>query len=318
MIIEKKVFTSENCRICDSPFSKEYVLKERMFGFKDEFRYQECSFCGCLQIAELPENIMKYYPPYYYSYTQKIPALKKQPLIKRLFKNLRLQIKYRKNTYPFNYLKPINTGINDRILDVGCGNGLLICQLFNKGFKNVEGVDKFIQHPIDFGYGVKVMKKELTELKPHFYDLIMMHHVLEHMDQQKDALVDCRNLLKDDGCLMIRIPLIGEAWKLYQENWVQLDAPRHFFLHSLKSLQILAEKCGFEIRHIIFDSTDFQFWGSELYKKDIPLFAAEDDFKMYAIEKVFNSDELKTFELNAKQLNIDSKGDSASFYLYKR
>lgn len=62
-----------------------------MFGFKDEFRYQECSFCACLQIAEFPENIMKYYPPYYYAYTQKIPALKKLPLMKRLFKSIRLQ-----------------------------------------------------------------------------------------------------------------------------------------------------------------------------------------------------------------------------------
>ncbi len=318
MVPEKKVYPAENCRICNLPFSKEYTLKEKMFGFKDEFRYQECSFCGCLQIAELPENIMKYYPPYYYAYIQKIPALKKLPLMKRLFKSIRLQKKYRKNIYPLNYLKPINTGINDRILDVGCGKGLLICQLFNQGFENVEGVDKFIPHQFDHGHGVKVMKKDVTELEPRFYDLIMMHHVLEHMDQQKDALTDCRNLLKDDGCLMIRVPLIGEAWKLYQEDWVQLDAPRHFFLHSLKSLQILAGNSGFEIRHTVFDSTGFQFWGSELYKKDIPLFSAEDDFKLFATEKVFDPDELKAYEHNANQLNIDCKGDSAAFYLYKK
>jgi len=317
MVPEKK-YPAENCRICNSPFSKKYTLKERMFGFKDEFRYQGCSFCGCLQIAEFPENIMKYYPPYYYAYTQKIPALKKLPLMKRLFKSIRLQKKYRKNIYPLNYLKPINTGINERILDVGCGKGLLICQLFNQGFENVEGVDKFIPHQFDHGYGVKVMKKDLKELKPHFYDMIMMHHVLEHIDQQKEALADCRNLLKDDGCLMIRIPLIGEAWKLYQEDWVQLDAPRHFFLHSLKSLQILAEDSGFEIKHTVFDSTGFQFWGSELYKKEIPLFSAEDDFKLFAIEKIFDPDELKAYERKAEQLNVQCKGDSAAFYLYKK
>ncbi|MEX8547165.1 MAG: class I SAM-dependent methyltransferase [Mucilaginibacter sp.] len=318
MVPEKKAYTAENCRICNSPFSKEYTLKERMFGFKDEFRYQQCSFCGCLQIAELPENITKYYPPYYYAYAQKIPVLKKLPLMKRLFKSIRLQKKYKKNVYPLTYLKPINTGINDRILDVGCGKGLLICQLFNQGFENVEGVDKFIPHKYDHGHGVKVRKKDLAELKPRFYDLIMMHHVLEHMDQQKDALTDCRNLLKDDGCLMIRIPLIGEAWKLYQEDWVQLDAPRHFFLHSLKSMQILAESSGFEIRHTVFDSTGFQFWGSELYKKDIPLFSEKDDFKLIDAEKMFDLDELKAYAHEAEQLNIHCKGDSAAFYLYKK
>ncbi len=315
---ENKAYYAENCRICNSAFAKDYNFREMMFGFRDEFRYQECSSCGSLQIAELPEDIIKYYPPYYYSFTQEIPVLRRLPFFKRLFRGFRLKRKYKEDIELLKHLKPINTRINDKILDVGCGKGALICRLFNQGFENVEGVDKFLPKAVDHGYGVKVMKKELSELQSNVYDLIMMHHVLEHMDQQKEALTDCYKLLKADGCLMIRIPVIGEAWKKYKNNWIQLDAPRHFFLHTLKSMDILAKDAGFEIRQTVFDSTGFQFWGSELYIKDIPLFSTEDNNNIYPVEKVFSTAELQAFERDAEQLNLEHKGDSAVFYLYKK
>ncbi|TDQ11770.1 methyltransferase family protein [Pedobacter metabolipauper] len=289
-----------------------------MFGLRDEFRYQECSSCGCLQIADIPKNITKYYPPYYYSFTHIIPPLKILPFFKRLFKGFRLKKKYKQDKYALKNLKPIHTGINDRILDVGCGKGQLICELFNLGFENVEGVDKFLPSEIDYGYGVKVMKKDLSELQQDAYDIILMNHVLEHMDQQKEELVQCRALLKEDGCLIVRIPVIGDAWDRYQGNWVQLDAPRHFFLHTVKSMNILAEDSGFEIKKTIFDSTGFQFWGSELYRRDIPLFVDDEHHGMYPVNKVFSSSELQDFEKEAEQLNLKGRGDSAAFYLYKK
>lgn len=315
---EHKEYFSENCRICKEPFKKEYILKEMMFGFRDEFIYQECSSCGCLQIKELPTNILKYYPPYYYSFTQNIAKLKRQPLFKRLFEKFRLQKLYSSNNTLLKYLKPINAKFEDKILDVGCGKGKLICDLFNKGFENIEGVDKFVPHETDYGYGVKVMKKELLDLPYNSYDVIMMHHVLEHIDQQQKTLMDCHKLLKEQGCLLIRIPIIGEAWEMYRSNWVQLDAPRHFFLHSLKSMEILANQTGFEIRKTMFDSTSFQFLGSELYLKDIPLYTNENKYNSHIFEDLFGANEIQAFEQKAEQLNLERKGDSAAFYLYKK
>lgn len=311
------MYFSENCRICKAPFNKKYKLKEMMFGFKDEFLYQECSSCGCLQINELPANILKYYPPYYYSFAYNIPKLKRQPFFKRLFKKARLQKLYRRNNDLLKYLKPINTKFEDNILDVGCGKGELICNLFNKGFENIMGVDKFLPQETDHGYGVKVMKKKLSELPQHSYDLIMMNHVLEHIDQQQEALFDCHKLLKERGCLLIRITILGEVWETYRDNWVQLDAPRHFFLHTLKSMQVLANQTGFEIKKTLFDSTSFQFLGSELYKKDIPLFTEENNYKPQAFDKLFSQEEIHQYEAMAVDLNERNLGDSAAFYLYK-
>ena len=308
---------NESCKICYSPFSDTYLVKEMMFGFRDKFTYNQCSSCGCLQIAEFPQNIDKYYPSYYYSFNAETATLKRQPFIKRLIGNFRLKKLFKKDRPTLRYLKPINVKFSDKILEVGCGKGKQICDLFNLGFENIEGVDKFIPQEIDHGFGVRIMKKDIQELTPSNYDLIIMNHVLEHMPEQQDVLKNCRKLLKDKGCLLIAIPIIAEAFEIYKENWVQLDAPRHFFLHTVKSMNILAAETGFEIKHTLFDSISLQFWASELYKKDMPLFPEENNRLAYPVEKFFTSAEMEDFDEKSIKLNQEGKGDTAVFYLYK-
>jgi predicted SAM-dependent methyltransferase len=307
----------DNCRICGNAFTKKFVFKEMMFGFRDLFNYAACGNCGALQVLSIPSNIDKYYPPDYVSFTQATPPLKRQPIIKRLFGGLRLKRKYRiSNNFLLDYLRPLQATPSAQILDIGCGKGALICALFNLGFENVTGVDKFIPEEVDHGYGVKVFKKDLTELRANSYDLLIMHHVLEHIDNQIAELKDCYRLLKRGGILMVSIPLLGKAWEIYGENWVQLDAPRHYVLHTMKSISLLAERTGFKIKEVIFDSTAFQFLGSELYKRDIPLTDPE-THKWCTFDTHFTPEEIAKFEKQAQMLNAFQQGDAARFYLYK-
>jgi hypothetical protein len=45
------------CRICtNAENNREFRVREIMFGFRDEVSYFECSRCGCLQIAEIPNS----------------------------------------------------------------------------------------------------------------------------------------------------------------------------------------------------------------------------------------------------------------------
>lgn len=289
-----------------------------MFGFNDEFKYNECSNCGCLQIANIPNNMDKYYPPYYYSFTTKTSPLKRKSFFKRLFGRFRIKRVLKRQIPTLNYIKHINVNIKDRILEVGCGRGYLLCDLFNLGFENVEGVDKYLPEEINHGYGVKIRKKELNQLDPNRYDVIMMNHVFEHVEHQRQVLNDCHRILKKDGCLAICIPILGDAWKIYGENWVQIDAPRHFFLHTLKSMEILAHQTDFNIKHTLFDSTSFQFWASELYKKNIPLFSSKNNYGPYPYYENFSKQEMDDYEAKARKLNELKRGDTAVFYLYKK
>jgi hypothetical protein len=86
------------------------------------------------------------------------------------------------------------------------------------------------------------------------------------------VLKDLSRILNNNRYILIRIPVI-DSYVLgkYQENWVSLDAPRHLFLHTVKSIRLIAEKAGLEIKKIVYDSDEFQFWGSEQYLKSIAL-----------------------------------------------
>ena len=132
---------------------------------------------------------------------------------------------------------------------------------------------------------------------------------------------DSSRLLNDDGTLLIRIPVTGSyVWEKYGTDWVQLDAPRHLFIHSKQSMAILAEQTDFKIEKIIYDSTDFQFWGSILYSNNIPLTATKlfSSDPMRDFRHLISKEEMKYFAEHAEKLNKESRGDQASFYLKKK
>ena len=78
----------------------------------------------------------------------------------------------------------------------------------------------------------------------------------------------------------------------------------------------MAQKAGFEIRDIIFDSTEFQFLGSEQYVQDIPLMD-ERSYKKTSSGSVFSEKDFSRFKEKAAELNNSGEGDQACFYLWK-
>lgn len=289
-----------------------------MFGTRDEFLYYECSGCGCLQISAVPENITQYYPPYYYSFNSVIPRLRrKKNGFTEILNNFLIKKKERKlRQLASMYLAPTGVKTNDKILDVGCGKGELISRLFNMGYENVGGTDKYLPEAVNYDFNVKVMKKDLPEIESNSYDVVMMHHVLEHMFDPEEEIKECYRILKNNSFLIIRIPVKNFAWEKYAENWVQLDAPRHFIIHTIKSMEMLAKRTGFEMHSKVFDSIDFQFVGSELYKRDIALHDMQ-THEPVSVRTILNKEQLKSYKEEASILNEQGLGDQAIFYLYK-
>jgi hypothetical protein len=200
-----------------------------------------------------------------------------------------------------------------KILDVGCGAGELLHQMAADGFTNLTGIDAFIHDETTDG-PVKIQKKTIADVTDR-YDFIMLNHSFEHMAEPLDELSRLFELLQDEGRLLIRIPIMGSyAWRRYSVNWVQLDAPRHLFVHTPESLRILAKAAGFQVLRTRYDSTDFQFWGSEQCERGIPLWSA----RSYAVnprESGFSHDDIRRFERQAAVLNARGDGDSACFLL---
>ncbi len=318
------------CRICaNEEGNVEYKVHEMMSGSRDEFGYFECAKCGCLQIAEFPSDIAKYYGEGYYSFggspeeyyssalANKVRGIRDASTV--LGKGLAGKLIFRliPNDLPLPMLRRAGLTKRSRILDVGCGAGWLIYALKNAGFENVEGADPFIEREVVYKNGLKIAKKRIEDVEGKF-DFVMFNHALEHIGDQHSAMRAVHRILDDNGTCMVRIPVASSyAWEHYRTNWVQLDAPRHFFIHSVKSIERLASDTGFSLKDISYDSTSFQFWGSEQYLKGISL-NSERSYDHSHEKSIFSKKDIESFEARARALNDEKRGDQAAFYLKKR
>jgi len=273
------------CKICNNQNNnKIYHVKEMMFGMRDNFEYVECGNCGCLQIKDIPNNLSKYYPDNYYSFDESEPEIKSYFLEKFIRHQRALYVlqgkgfigKLINNKKPaksiYKWLKKVDVNFDSNILDIGSGKGALVRSLYKDGFKNILGIDPFIDKDVYLFNKKIVVKKDISEVTDK-YDFVMLHHALEHMPEQHKVFSDIYNLLNKGGYVLIRIPTISSyTWRKFRENWSNLDAPRHLYLHSLKSIEMLAKKYNFITKDISFDSNNFGFWASIQYSKDIPLY----------------------------------------------
>ncbi len=92
-----------------------------------------------------------------------------------------------------------------KVLDAGCGEGVLIEELKKEGY-NIVG--------IDLNYASRdVIKGDITKLpfNDRAFDYILCMDVLEHLSfqDQKSALCEIRRVLKADGELLLSIPNLG-------------------------------------------------------------------------------------------------------------
>lgn len=294
-----------------------------MFGLRTEFAYLDCEECHCVQIASYPDDLGPYYPKDYYAFQSQPPVVQKGLLkLKSLVRSHVLENRYtralwlrraatqawlERETPLIRFYVDRFPSPSTRLLDVGCGIGALPHALRDWGFRFSDGVDPFIAADVVYNGRVSVWKRHLAEM-PVGYDCISFHHSLEHMPDQAKVLTDARKLLAKSGTVIVRVPIVGTmAWKTYRELWVQLDAPRHFYLHSEQSLRELARQSGFVVESIEYDSTGLQFWGSELYKRDIALFDARSPARNS--NSIFSKAELANFEREAQALNGQHDGD---------
>lgn len=311
------------CRICDnSDGNQAYVAREMMLGTGDSFVYFQCNECGCLQIESYPETISDYYPSDYYAF-QVREAKSKTSLKDRLriakeryiVFGTGLTGKCYAMLRPRSTLRKIaNLGLSEesRVLDVGCGGGAFLHSLHRIGFRNLTGIDAFIPSSKSFTPQFRIIKSDLAAFDGQF-DLIVLNHSLEHMPGQQAQLDELSRLLAPGGTCMVRVPVSSSyAWEHYRTNWVQLDAPRHLYLHSEASLTRIANRAGLTLSRVVYDSTGFQFSGSEVYLRGVP------PCKSNATPSpIFTKKQLKQFELEARLLNKANRGDQAIFYFRK-
>ncbi|MDO9073340.1 MAG: class I SAM-dependent methyltransferase [Rubrivivax sp.] len=315
------------CRVCGSiRVAGRHTALEMMNGTREPFAYFQCADCGCLQIERIPADLARHYAGGYYSYTP--PQRPANPL-RRWAVHARHRwalhgrdpfgwLMYRRAAaYAMRSLRPLELRPDTRLLDVGCGAGLLIFELAELGYRSVLGIDPFIEADRAYDNGARVLKRGLDEASG-CWDAVMFHHSFEHVPDPLATLRRTHALLATGGRCLLRVPTVSSyAWQHYGVDWVQLDAPRHLYLFSRESITHLAAATGFDVIDVAFDSDAFQFWGSEQYRRGIAL----RDERSHAVNPaagLFSAAQLADWARRAEELNQAGQGDQAAFVLRKR
>ena len=299
------------------------LVRERMFGLGDAFRYLSCADCGSLQIAGVPSDLARYYPAEYYSFEagpERAGWLKRRARRLRdrhaLFGSGGLLGRWLERRFPYPELRAIGgvpgLHLGSRIVDVGCGAGTLLRALRAHGFVNVLGIDPFVASDVTYEDGVRVLRRSAHELEGE-WDLVMFHHSLEHVPDPAAVLRHVEAHLAAGGQILVRIPIVpSAAFERYREHWVGLDAPRHLFVPSLEGIRRMADGAGLRVARVVHDSTELQFWASEQYQRDIPLVSRA---SYRTNPDAFAARQMAAWKKAARALNRQRRGDQAAIVL---
>lgn len=239
-------FENVACYQCGSLVTHPLVVGEDdLTGKPGRFQFVTCNNCGlAFQNPRLTlENIKPYYDDEYIAHRKKTDWGWLTPFYQRAMRRHDLA----KLALVDRYTKLHSAS---RVLDVGCGAATFLQELVARNHLRATGVDfKELSHlpgfeKIDFHCGLLA---EQTFEKNSF-DLITMWHFLEHDYDPVTTLTRCRELLADEGHLVIEVPRLDSlSYRLYHERWPGLQAPQHTILFSQESLLKMMRSQGLEV-----------------------------------------------------------------------
>ncbi len=253
------------CRFCQSCNTRPLFRSLDVHGWhilsNNKFDIYQCFECGVIfpEILVNSEYYSRYYPNDYYSSETKSGFVNRMLL---LFSKIVIRLK------EFEILKyPGFKGFDKiRILDIGCGAGDFLVNLNSARFEkygveiNPQGYKKCWERKLNI-YAAELKD---AQFKSDFFDVITMWHVLEHLDNPVDVLLEARKILKSTGILLISTPNTGSLGYTYgRKNWFHLDSPRHLILYDCKNISLLLERAGFKakyFRNYFYDYPLDLFW----------------------------------------------------------
>lgn len=184
-----------------------------------------------------PGEIRSYYPDEYYG----DPGAKFQPLIERLVRLVGAR-----------HISFLCRGLpaGARVLDVGCGRGVLLAALADRGLE-VHGVEQSAEAAR--GADLRAEIRIATHLDeagyaPRYFDEIIIWHVLEHLDDPRRFFREAQRLLVPGGRLIVAVPNLSSAQARWSgAAWFHLDLPRHLYHFPRAALCTLLRDQGFAV-----------------------------------------------------------------------
>ncbi|HYI23596.1 MAG TPA: methyltransferase domain-containing protein [Candidatus Limnocylindrales bacterium] len=312
-----------SCRACGRPVAAEpFVAREMLLETRESFEYVECSSCGSIQITEIPADLERYYPENY-----RLPVAAPGAIGRLLRKQRgaavrgsrwnfvgRLMLSRLERPMWADWMIGTHAQADSRILDVGSANGELLIALSAAGFRDLTGIDPFVTPEENRSDGVRIFRRTIDAQEGTF-DVVMLHHSLEHVAGPAESLRHVRRLLDPDGRALVRMPVAGGyGWRTYREHWIGIEPPRHLVIPSLEGMRLLAAQANLEIESIVYDTSGACYALSELWSEGRTFPAPRRPWMKRAIE-MCGADRVAEINRMARQNDDARDGDTAAYYL---
>ena len=151
------------------------------------------------------------------------------------------------NSHRFNLVSCFMSNISTKqsLLDFGCGNGLFLKYLMRKNYiLSLAGYDPFfMSYSSDFPQKGVCIHTNLNALSSEKFDFITALDVIEHIKNDREAIMQMSMLLKTGGNLLVTVPAYQQLFSLH-------DAViGHYRRYTRHSIATLLEETGFHILH---------------------------------------------------------------------
>jgi 2-polyprenyl-3-methyl-5-hydroxy-6-metoxy-1,4-benzoquinol methylase len=231
-----------SCPVCGNIVFTHFLDVTDHFLTQEEFSIQECNSCRFRFINPRPgkQEIGRYYQSEeYISHDSG-----KNDLQSRIYKFARILSIRKKFSIVRNY------SFGGTILDIGCGTGefLYYCRKKNFEVKGVEPNGKARAFALSKNEILANEHLESLSDSPGSFNCITMWHVLEHIHNLNDLVIQAKRLLAPEGVFIVAVPN-SNSWdaEKYQKFWAAYDVPRHLYHFTKETMQKLASRNGLEI-----------------------------------------------------------------------
>lgn len=219
----------DSCPLCNS-FS--LIL---MSAYK-EARLTNCQTCGFVFSQRNPteKELSDYYVKYSY--------------VDNYYHSPLTSIRYERLLEEFALYKK-----NNRILDVGCGNGQFLEEAKRKGWETwgTEYSKGAVLHTQKKGLNVLHGRlNEVLEDLPQF-DVITSFEVIEHLNNPAREIDLMKNILRPGGIIYITTPNFNSVLRyLLKHRYDVITYPEHLIYFTPKTLTYLMKTKGFDVERI--------------------------------------------------------------------
>ncbi|HEY6391364.1 MAG TPA: class I SAM-dependent methyltransferase [Bryobacteraceae bacterium] len=234
------------CPGCGDPGVRTlFRARDRLYRTTDKsFLVVECKNCRLIRLEPRPtlQELALYYPDEYWYAPQSDAASQLEEAYRRFV--LRDHVNFVMRAVQ-------DSGEKGLLVDVGCGGGLLLRMLRERGLP-VLGLETSIAAATSAWKrnGVAVVCGDLSKspIERGTCAAVTMFHVLEHLHDPVSYLRSARDLLVPGGRLVVQVPN-ASCWQflMFGDHWNGVDVPRHLVNYRERDLESLLDYCGFQV-----------------------------------------------------------------------